>query len=107
MARIINARIDVSKIDKEKIFVGKKGKYLDLTISIKDEANEYGQDVSIAVNRSKEEREAGEQVCYLGNGKTVWNDGEKASPSYEKPQYDNNASSEDSEPLITQDDIPF
>ena len=32
MASIIKASIDVNKIPKDKIFVGKKGKYLPITI---------------------------------------------------------------------------
>ena len=36
MASIIKASIDVNKIPKDKIFVGKKGKYLPITITIND-----------------------------------------------------------------------
>lgn len=81
MARIISASIDVTKIDKNKIkSTDKNGqpfknnaKYLEIQIVLNDEVNEYGQDASIRINQSKEEREAGEKAVYLGNGKTVWN----------------------------------
>lgn len=80
MARIISASIDVTKIDKNKIkSTDKNGqpfknnaKYLEIQIVLNDEVNEYGQDASIRINQSKEEREAGEKAVYLGNGKTVW-----------------------------------
>ena len=80
MAKIISASIDVTKIDKNKIkSTDKNGQpfknnaeYLEIQIVLNDEVNEYGQDASIRINQSKEEREAGEKAVYLGNGKTVW-----------------------------------
>jgi len=42
MSKLYHAKIDLAKIDKEKIFVGKKGKYIDLAIWLNDEADNYG-----------------------------------------------------------------
>jgi hypothetical protein len=80
MAKIISASIDLTKIDKSKIKTTDKNgvafkndaKYLEIQIVINDEVNEYGQDASIRINQSKEERELKEKPIYLGNGKTVW-----------------------------------
>lgn len=80
MARIMSISIDVTKIDKTKIIsVDKNGqpfknnaKYLNLDVVLNDEVNDYGQDCSIKINQSKEEREAKKPAIYLGNGKTVW-----------------------------------
>lgn len=69
MSRMFFAKIDVSKINKEKLYKGKKGTYLDLTIFLNDEPDQYGNDMSIQQSLSKEERENGAEKIYLGNGK--------------------------------------
>ena len=72
MAQLISLSIDVTKITKSKI---KDGKWLNLTISVNTEPNEWGKNVSIYEEQSKEERESKEKKNYLGSGKVVWSDG--------------------------------
>jgi hypothetical protein len=72
MSAIINASIDLSKVDNSKIFEKDGKKWLNLSISINDETN-YGNNVGIALAQTKEEREAKQTKTYLGNGKVVWN----------------------------------
>ena len=48
MAGIIKARIDVKKLPKEKFYKGKKGVYYEFILSINDDTNQYGQNVSIS-----------------------------------------------------------
>ena len=88
MATIYSASIDVNKINKEKLFKGEKGTYLNVSIVVNDEEDQYGNIVAITENQTKEEREAGEGKVYLGNGKQVWSsDGNSASKqASEKPQ---------------------
>lgn len=74
MGALINASIDLSKIDKSKIFEKDGKKYLNLTISINDETK-FGNNASISVSQSKEEREAKASKNFIGNGKVVWTDG--------------------------------
>jgi hypothetical protein len=74
MATIINASIDVTKIPKEALVKGKKGTYANVTVFINDETR-FGNNASIAMSQSKEQREAGEQKVYLGNGKVVYTEG--------------------------------
>lgn len=62
--RLITAKIDVKKIDKEKLFEGYKGVYLDLVIWVNDSADQYGNEVSIEQKTAK-----GEDKIFLGNGK--------------------------------------
>lgn len=70
MSKLITASIDLTKINKAKLFEGKKGgKWLNLTIWLNDKEDQYGNDVSIQQSLSKEEREAGANKIYLGNGK--------------------------------------
>ena len=52
------------------------GSYKNLTISISDSTNPYGQNISIYEEQTKEEREAKKPRKYVGNGKIFWTDGE-------------------------------
>lgn len=72
MATLIGLSIDVTKIDKSKLG---NGKYLNLTVSVEDETNQYGQNVSAYLQQTKEEREAKANRQYLGNGRVFWTDG--------------------------------
>jgi hypothetical protein len=69
MSKLFTAKIDVLKIDKSKLFKGEKGTYLDLTIWINDEPDQFGNTMSLQQRTDKEEPK-----IYLGNGK-----------AYEKP----------------------
>ena len=85
---IISASIDVDKIDKAKLVVGKTGvRYYPITVIVNDELNEYGQDVSITEGQSKEEREAKAKKKYIGNGKKVWSGGSSRSVQEPLPEY--------------------
>lgn len=73
MAKLINASINLSKIDKSKFIVGKSGdQFLNVTISVNDEKDQYENDASIFISQSKEERANKTSKVYLGNGKTFW-----------------------------------
>jgi hypothetical protein len=68
--KIIKLKIDVSKIDKAKLFAGKNGaKYLDATFLYNDATDQYGNNGMIVQDISKEERLAGAKGAILGNGK--------------------------------------
>ena len=70
--KLVNIKIDVEKITKDRLFKGKKGTYLDLMVSINDEPDQFGNDASVWENQTKEEREGKENRNFLGNGKVVW-----------------------------------
>ena len=53
----------------------KDGVYKNYTLSISDKTNEYGQNVTMFEEQTKEQREAGEPRRYIGNGKIFWTDG--------------------------------
>ncbi|WP_407491742.1 hypothetical protein [Elizabethkingia anophelis] len=53
----------------------KNEKGVELTISIQEEGNQYGQNVSAFVSQSKEQRDSGVNKFYVGNGNTFWTDG--------------------------------
>jgi len=71
----LSVKIDVTKIDKRRLFKGEKGTYLDLTTFIDlNELDQYGNNGFISQSVSKEEREAKVQTPILGNVKVFYND---------------------------------
>jgi len=81
MAGIIKTSINLSAIPKEAIIVGKKGKYLPVTITVNDEVDQFGNQGPVIVSQSKEEREAKTPKVYLGNSQVVWTNGEFPQPA--------------------------
>ena len=75
MAGIIKASINLNNIDKSKIFEGKKGKYLPITITVNDEPDQFGNQGPVCIEQTKEEREAKSPKTYLGNVKVVCTSG--------------------------------
>lgn len=76
MSSLVTISLDLSKIDKSRIVEGKNGaKYLDLTISVNDETNDYGKNASVYHSQTKEERDQKSSKSYVGGGKVVWTDG--------------------------------
>ncbi len=63
---------------------GLKG--VSLTISMNDEANEWGQNVNSYVSQSKEDREAKKPKFWTGSGKVFWSDGKPALLAEKKDQ---------------------
>lgn len=76
MSALLNVSLRVDKLPREKFVMGKDGAvYLNFTVAINDEANQFGQNVSVYDSQTKEEREAKKAKTYLGNGNVVWTDG--------------------------------
>ena len=94
-------KIDVTKIDKARLFKGAKGTYLDLVLI--DHPNEYG-DGFVTQSATKEEREQGIKMPILGNWKET---GAKpqAKPA-PKPATKPKATEPDDENPVD-DDVPF
>lgn len=67
---MISISIDVMKIEKQRLFDGKKGTYLDCVL-IETPNNEYGNDYMVVQSVSKEEREQGVKGTVLGNAKII------------------------------------
>lgn len=66
---MIRAKINVTKIDKSKLFKGQKGTYLDIAL-IETPNNEFG-DYMVVQELSREERLAGKKGPILGNAKKI------------------------------------
>ena len=102
MASIVKASINLNAIPKEKIFVGKKGKYLPITITLNDELDQFGNQGPVVVEQTKEERDAKAAKTYLGNVKVVWTNGENVDVA---PR--DNQSAPAPAPAAAEEDLPF
>jgi len=72
----IRISIDVKKIEKSRLFEGKKGTYLDLTTFIDpNNPDQYENHGFISQSTDKEEREAGVKTPILGNCKVFFTEG--------------------------------
>ena len=96
---MITAKIDVTKIDKEKLFKGKKGTYLDIVL-IETPGSEYG-DYMIVQDLPKEERQSGKKGAILGNAKFFEKRGPSSTPA---PKQETKSKESDTPP---DDDVPF
>jgi hypothetical protein len=107
MAKIgVSFKIDVTKIEKARLFVGQKGKYLDATVFIDlDELDQYGNSGMITQDVSKEERQAGTKGAILGDSKVFWRD-EGQAPQARAPVPSKTAPLPDTVDDF-EDDIPF
>jgi hypothetical protein len=83
----VSIKIDVSKIDKARLFQGAKGTYLDLTTFIDiDQLDQYDNNGFISQSVSKEERENRVQAPILGNVKVFYNDSQQQQ-ARQQPQH--------------------
>ena len=100
MGAIINYSLRVDKLPKEKFIAGKDGAvYVNLTMSVNDETR-YGNNASVMINQTQEERESKKPRTYIGNGQVVWTDGNIVK-----------AEREEAKEVVTQEaetsDLPF
>jgi hypothetical protein len=102
--RILKGSINLSKIDKAKIVAGAKGSYLNVSIMVKDELDQYGNIGFISQDTTKEERESGMKGTILGNIKDL----PGKSPVAPTPYYSEELSNKIPPPVVNlADDLPF
>ena len=102
MASIIKTSINLNNIPKDRIFEGKKGKYLPITITINNEPDQFGNQGPVVVEQTKEERDAKAPKTYLGNVKVVWSNGQNVEAA---PRDMNSAQA--SATAAAEEDLPF
>tara|TARA_R110002124_G_scaffold34777_1_gene113720 strand:+ start:214 stop:516 length:303 start_codon:yes stop_codon:yes gene_type:complete len=100
MSAIITYSLRVDQLPKEKFIAGKDNAvYVNLVMSVNDETR-YGNNASVTISQTQEEREAKKPKQYIGNGKVVWTDNKIVL-----------AEREDKAEAVTQeaqtDDLPF
>ncbi len=113
----VSGKIDVMKIEKERLFIGKNGaKYLDFTFFLNDEPDQYGNNGMITQDVSKEEREQGVKGPILGNVKIFYrenqsqpnqNQSQPQGQGYQGNQGGNYQGNQGGGQQIPDDDIPF
>ena len=91
----IAIKLDVTKVDKAKLYKGKSGTYLDVLL-IATPDSKYGHDYMAVQGVSKEEREAGIKGAILGNAKVLHRKGEAPKPQQAQPTHQDGG-----------DDVPF
>jgi len=103
---MITGKIDVSKIDKTRLYKGEKGNYLSITL-IPTPNGQYG-DYMIVEEVTKQEREAGKKGTILGNAKNVVKKSDPApeASKHYSPDYTEDQKVKDSQEQI-EDDLPF
>ena len=69
MSIVINVKLNVKKIEKERLYIGEKGTYLDASVILFEEPDKFGNDGMIVQNVTQEERKAGKKGMILGNVK--------------------------------------
>ena len=74
MKILATGSLNVSDIPKEKLVKGAKGMYLNYKILINSTPDQFGNNGSIMVDKTVEERAAKVPDIYLGNHKVMWMD---------------------------------
>jgi hypothetical protein len=107
----ISVRIDVTKIEKERLYKGAKGTYLDLTTFIDtDTEDQYGNHGFISQSVDKDERAAGVKTPILGNCKVFYKDATsntERAEQYNKGAEQARAATAPDHSDFADDDIPF
>ncbi len=104
MAGIVKGSIDLTKVPKDRIIVGKKGKYINVAITVNDEEDQFGNFGPIIVDQTKEEREAKAPKTYLGNVRVVWSNGTFPSPA---PFQGGEQNTQPKASAAKEEDLPF
>ena len=74
MGQLINAQVNKSKLQGLVHYTNKKtgDESVNITISLNDAPDQYGNNASIWISQTKEERDAKAPKVYIGNGKIVY-----------------------------------
>ena len=113
MAKVgVSIKLDVTKIDKQRLFSGQKGTYLDATVFIDiDELDQYGNSGMITQDVSKEEKQNGVKGNILGNVKVFWKDNNSQQQQHQggwgQPQQQQAPLQYNNVPADYDPDIPF
>lgn len=90
MASLSNLYIKLDTLEKiVSILKKRKESGIRLTVSLNDEQNQFGNNVSAWIEQTKEARKAGQDRYYVGNGMTFWSDGTASAFKFSK-DYNNN-----------------
>lgn len=107
MATLISGYMTLKKLEEiVETLKGKDEKGFKMTIALNDESNEYGQNVAIYAEQSKEQRENKVPRYYCGNGRITWTDG-KITLAEKKEKQAYLPPTNDELEKASVDDVPF
>jgi hypothetical protein len=70
----VNLSIDVSKLDKSRLYKGAKGTYANLTVFIDSNPDQYGKNGGVKEQATKDERDQKVKMQFVGNATIFWSD---------------------------------
>lgn len=101
MAALIESYMKLETLETiVSVLKAKNEKGVKMTIALNNEQDTYGNNCSMWVSQSKEDREAGKKKFYTGNGKVLWTDGQITKSEKDQPK-------PTSKKIDTFDDTPF
>jgi hypothetical protein len=86
---MITGKIDVTKIDKSRLYQGKKGKYLKVLL-VETPNSKYENDYMIVQEPTEEERKNKVKTPILGNARIIESKGNRGNGGQSQQQEDNN-----------------
>ena len=106
MAKVgVSLKIDVTKIDKARMYNGEKGTYLDAVVFIDiDEKDQYGN--SGMIKQDWKDAPKGETPI-LGNARVFWKDEATPEPQLQQPKQQAQSKAMAEPDFDFDDDIPF
>lgn len=101
MSALLDIYIKAEALETLHKTIAKKGdKGLSVTVSINDETNKHGQNVTMFVSQTKEQRDAKKEKFYVGNGKVFWmKDGISVAEKKDESKQGRSRDEDDHDPL--------
>ena len=75
--QLIALNLNLSLVDKARLYKGKKGQYLSAVLHLTPTVDQYGNNGFVVESTTKEERQAGQRGTILGNAKILTPAGEQ------------------------------
>lgn len=102
--QLIALNLNLSLVDKARLYSGKKGKYLSAVLHLTPVVDQYGNNGFVVESISKEERQAGQRGTIIGNAKIITPAGEQ-NVAPQVTAYTPPSDSQDGK--YDDDDLPF
>ena len=100
----VEVSIDVTKIEKARLYQGKKGKYLTMTTFIDvEQTDQYGNNGFIAHKKEQDEQN---NAPILGNVKVFWSDAQQQPAQQQTARQQTNSAVQQNTQAFD-DDVPF
>jgi hypothetical protein len=103
MGALLSGYITLEKLEEiVRVTKSKQEKGFKFSVSISEQSNQFGQNVSFFAEQTKEQREAKQPKYYFGNGKVFWTDGTiKVAEKQEQAQQASTGTQ------VIESDLPF